>query len=143
MGRIYGIEDECDDAGKVASGSLTAIANGTGDAVQAYQDAQNAHDACNQAGLDGATLNVPDSLSGFHLDNVTADLAGYVGDMADRWDDVKKVIENPNDVASAADAKNKVDQANSANIDLVGAVGEAAISLKVDIRSIPHIPPSH
>jgi hypothetical protein len=143
VGQLYGAAQPCTDAITTAQASLKALSAGTGDSVTAYQDAQQAHDTCEQAGASLMGVSVPDDLSGQHIDEAQSKLADWAGFASDVWGDMQKVIQNEGDVASAADAKTKAGWALDAQTSGVADIVSAALTLGVDVKSITLIAPQH
>jgi len=141
IGKADGIQQMCLDAGKIANTSFSAVAQGTGDSVQAYTDADNAQTACDNAKSLGAALIVPDSLSEYKMGELSTDMFAWAQAAGNFYNDYKKVLQNNSDIASASDAKKMATDmqqySDAAAILMVGA----AMSLKVNIASITPVAP--
>jgi len=140
IGKVLGIQQPCLDAADSANTSFAAAAKG-GDSVQAYQDAQAAQDACDATKSAAASLTAPDSLSEYKLGDVHTDLFTWAIDMGNVLNDYKKLLQNNNDVAAAADAKTMLKEVNFLNTLGAGLMAEASLALQVPIASITPVVP--
>ncbi len=143
VGQVTGIEAVCADANKTAGTSVGAATKGGGDEVQAYQDAQAANSACLAAMSDADGLSVPDSLTRYKLDNVPGLLSAWASDWATVWDDAEKILQNPSDIAAAADLKTATQDASDQDAAMAVALAQASLTLKVDLKGIASIAPIH
>ena len=115
-----------------------------GDTLQAYQNAKDAHDACDQAMLDGNQVSVPSSLSSYGLGNDQQDITTYTYDWKKYWEDIQTVLQDPNNLEAASDAKTTTDDANARMFAIVGRQFTTAEKLKIPhVEKIGAIQPSH
>ena len=109
------------------------VANGTSDSVTAYQAAQAADNACSfstdNGMLDLGGLSDPD---GIDLGNAGPTLAIWGRDKGtNAMHDLENVLQNNNDVASAADYRNTGQQMTQIAADLQSKLNAAAQHLGV------------
>lgn len=138
-GKILGAQGSCDTLSK---GVLDEISNNSVDELSAYDDAQKAHDTCEQSALDLSGISAPSDLSTYQLNDArdNQELADHAE--ADIMSDMQKLLENPNDLSTASDVQNKTQERQGEVDQAAIPIAQASVALKVDLNSVTPIPPS-
>ncbi len=121
-----------------SSVSIIMLSSGQSDSVTAYQLAKKAEDDCTYAsGSVDLDINIPDSISQIKgTDSTTlSDAVQEVG----LWEvlaeqsmtDTEKIIQSPNDIASAADFKTSMQKMDSISSSINGILVNIANSLGI------------
>ncbi len=137
---LIGDQQNCADASKTAASSIQAAANG-GDSVTAYQDASTAHDVCEQANGTIAIESIPGSLSSAHMDDTQNALSAWADDEGHAWGAAMKVLNDPTDVADAAEVRNQLSAAQGASDAAAIPLAGEAVTLNVNLKDIAPIIP--
>ena len=131
----------CNAALENAQLSLGLFLEQKTDAVTAYGGASDAHDVCRPEGnndlLHLGTGAVPDSLATLKISDAKDDLDVYwAPDAATAMDDLKKLYNNPNDIASAADFKKQAKEMDEMAADAQKLFSDAAAKLAVELKPL-------
>lgn len=137
---LIGDQQNCAAVSKTAASSIQAAANG-GDSVTAYQNASTAHDVCEQANGTIAIENIPNSLSGAHMDDAQNALSAWADDEGHAWGAAMKVLNDPTDVADAAEVRNQLSAAQGASDAAAIPLAGEAVTLNVNLKDIAPIVP--